>query len=167
MSEIAGVRIGVSNSLLRYKDTTFLGAHPRNLFSASSNTTNLHPSRPPEPKGHAGSIMGRLDGGIGGEGFQEIHTASAGAMKIRAIGGIGNEFWGKTFATVAHGKGNFVIFGLAFELHFARSAFFAAVTYRIRHTFRKREQYVMPKFRGHAGAVELLARPFVDLLQLV
>jgi hypothetical protein len=100
--------------------------------------------RPTEPKRHAGAIVGRLDRRFAGERFQEIHSSSAGAMKKRAIRWVGNEFGNETRSTVTHGKSYFVIFGLALELHFARAAFLASVTYRIRYTFGKREQYIMP-----------------------
>jgi hypothetical protein len=88
-------------------------------------------------------------------------------MKEWTVGRVGDEFWNETSATVAHGKRYFVIFGLAFELYFAGAAFLAAVAYGVRHAFGKREQHIMPKLVRDAGAVELLARPFVDLLQFV
>jgi hypothetical protein len=122
---------------------------------------------PPEPEGHAGAIVGGFDRGIRGKRFQEIDAASAWTMKIGTVGWVGNEFWGETRATVANGKGYFMIFSFAFELHFARAAFLTAVPYGVRYAFGEREQHVMPKFRRYAGAVELLARPFVNLLQLV
>ena len=111
--------------------------------------------------------MGGFDGRLIGEGFQEIHSASAGTMKKRAVGGVGNEFWNETRATVAHGKGYFVILGLTFQLHFAGTAFLASMPNRVRYALGKRKQHVMPKLGRNAGAVELLARPFVDLFQLV
>lgn len=88
-------------------------------------------------------------------------------MEIRAISGIGHEFGRETGASVADGKSNLVIVRGAFELYFARAAFLAAVANRVRYAFGKREQHIMAYVIGHAGAVELLARPFVDLLQLV
>jgi len=122
---------------------------------------------PPKPEGYAGAIGGGLDGGFAGERFQEIHSASARAVEIRAIRRVGHEFGRETGAAVADGKGDFVIVGGAFELDLARSAFLATVANGVRDAFGKGEQHVMAHVIWHARSVELLARPFVNLLQLV
>ena len=88
-------------------------------------------------------------------------------MKIGAVRRIGNKFRHETRASIADGEGNLMILRGAFELDFARPAFFTAVANSVRHAFGKGKQHIVPHVIGYARAVELPARPFVDLLQLV
>src|SRR5436190_24360270 len=88
-------------------------------------------------------------------------------MQKRWMRWIGHELRHKATTAISYSKSDLAIRDTAFELHFARSTFLAAVTNRVRHTFRKCEQDIMLKIFRHVRIFELTASPVMDLLQFI